>query len=108
MRGYLAWVLWLVVHLFYLVGFRNRVTVVMHWAVSFLGNARSKRTVTPRQTQLGQTPGEQERSVGPVDLAQDDIDQGIEELTASTVYFGHGDPSTAGTRAIVAEARAKR
>jgi NADH:ubiquinone reductase (H+-translocating) len=62
MRGYLAWVLWLVVHLFYLVGFRNRVTVVMHWAVSFLGNARSERTVTPRQTQLGQTPGEQERS----------------------------------------------
>jgi len=32
----------------------------------------------------------------------------IEELEARTVYFGHGDPSTAGTRAIVAEARAKR
>jgi glyoxylase-like metal-dependent hydrolase (beta-lactamase superfamily II) len=32
----------------------------------------------------------------------------IEELAVSTMYFGHGDPSTVGTRAIVAEARAKR
>jgi hypothetical protein len=32
----------------------------------------------------------------------------IEELNASTVYFGHGDPSTAGPRAVVAQARAKR
>ncbi|MGO9144361.1 MAG: MBL fold metallo-hydrolase [Streptosporangiaceae bacterium] len=32
----------------------------------------------------------------------------IEELDAQTLYFGHGDPSTQGTRAIVAEARAKR
>ena len=32
----------------------------------------------------------------------------IEALEARTVYFGHGDPSTQGTRAIVAEARAKR
>jgi NADH:ubiquinone reductase (H+-translocating) len=39
-----AWVLWLGVHLFYLVGFKNRVTVVLHWAVSFLGKGRSERT----------------------------------------------------------------
>jgi hypothetical protein len=32
----------------------------------------------------------------------------IEELAARTMYFGHGDPSTAGPRAIVAEARANR
>jgi len=32
----------------------------------------------------------------------------IEELAASTMYFGHGDPSTAGPRALVAEARANR
>lgn len=32
----------------------------------------------------------------------------IEELEARTVYFGHGDPSTAGPRAVVAEARARR
>jgi glyoxylase-like metal-dependent hydrolase (beta-lactamase superfamily II) len=32
----------------------------------------------------------------------------IEELEARTLYFGHGEPSTAGPRAIVAEARARR
>jgi glyoxylase-like metal-dependent hydrolase (beta-lactamase superfamily II) len=32
----------------------------------------------------------------------------IEELDAQTLYFGHGDPSTKGTRATVAEARSKR
>jgi glyoxylase-like metal-dependent hydrolase (beta-lactamase superfamily II) len=32
----------------------------------------------------------------------------IEELDAQTLYFGHGDQSTAGTRAIVAEARSRR
>jgi glyoxylase-like metal-dependent hydrolase (beta-lactamase superfamily II) len=32
----------------------------------------------------------------------------IEELNAGTMYFGHGNPSTAGARAIVAEARANR
>jgi len=32
----------------------------------------------------------------------------IEEVEARTLYFGHGDPSTQGTRAIVAEARSTR
>jgi NADH:ubiquinone reductase (H+-translocating) len=42
--GFVAWVLWLVVHLFYLVGFKNRVTTVFHWLVSFIGSSRSERT----------------------------------------------------------------
>ena len=42
--GLIAWVLWLVIHIFYLVGFKNRVTTLLHWAVSFLGNGRSQRT----------------------------------------------------------------
>jgi glyoxylase-like metal-dependent hydrolase (beta-lactamase superfamily II) len=32
----------------------------------------------------------------------------IEAIDAQNLYFGHGDPSTAGTRSVVAEARAKR
>jgi NADH dehydrogenase len=43
--GFIAWLLWLAVHLLYLVGFKNRVTTVLHWAVSFIGRARSERTV---------------------------------------------------------------
>jgi NADH:ubiquinone reductase (H+-translocating) len=46
LAGFPAWLLWLAVHLYYLVGFKNRVTVVMHWAVSFVGRGRSERTIT--------------------------------------------------------------
>ena len=47
--GILAWLMWLVVHLFYLTGFKNRVTAVLRWAVSFLGKGRSERTSTEQQ-----------------------------------------------------------
>ncbi len=51
--GFPAWILWLVVHLFYIIGFRNRISVVMHWTISFLGRGRSERTATLRQSGLG-------------------------------------------------------
>jgi NADH dehydrogenase len=44
--GFIAWVLWLIVHIMYLVGFKNRVTTVFHWAVSFLGRGRAQRATT--------------------------------------------------------------
>jgi NADH dehydrogenase len=44
--GLVAWLLWLVIHVFYLVGFKNRITTVLHWAVSFIGRGRSQRTTT--------------------------------------------------------------
>ncbi|SOD70638.1 NADH dehydrogenase FAD-containing subunit [Jatrophihabitans sp. GAS493] len=47
--GFIAWVLWLVIHLMYLVGFKNRITTLLHWAVSFIGRGRSERTVTHQQ-----------------------------------------------------------
>ena len=47
--GVLAWLAWLVVHLFYLTGFKNRVAAVLHWFVSFLGRGRSERTTTEQQ-----------------------------------------------------------
>ena len=49
LSGFVAWLLWLVVHLMYLVGFKHRVTTVMHWAISFVGRARSERAVTAQQ-----------------------------------------------------------
>jgi NADH dehydrogenase len=44
-----AWLLWLVVHVAYLTGFRNKFTAVLHWATSFLGHSRSQRTATEQQ-----------------------------------------------------------
>ena len=36
-------------HLIYITGFKNRVTALLHWAVSFLGRGRSERTTTEQQ-----------------------------------------------------------
>jgi NADH dehydrogenase len=44
--GFIAWVLWLIVHIMYLVGFKNRISTVFHWAVSFLGRGRAQRATT--------------------------------------------------------------
>jgi NADH dehydrogenase len=49
LSGLAAWLMWLVVHLVYLVGFKNRLTTLLHWAVSFAGRGRSERTVTQQQ-----------------------------------------------------------
>ena len=39
-RGVIAWFAWLAVHLFYLVGFRNRFAAVVSWLVAFAGTKR--------------------------------------------------------------------
>jgi NADH dehydrogenase len=47
--GFVAWMLWLVIHLFYLIGFKSRVTTLLHWLISFLGRGRSERAITEQQ-----------------------------------------------------------
>jgi NADH dehydrogenase len=49
LTGFVAWLLWLGVHLVYITGFKNRVTALLHWAVSILGRGRSERTSTEQQ-----------------------------------------------------------
>ncbi len=44
--GLLAWMLWWVVHIFFLVGFRNRVYMMFHWAWSWLTYKRGSRLIT--------------------------------------------------------------
>ena len=44
--GLAGWLLWLVVHLTFLTGFKNRIGALAHWAVSFLGRDRAERTFT--------------------------------------------------------------
>jgi len=44
--GFIAWLMWLAIHVIYLVGFKNRLTTLLHWAVSFIGRGRSNRATT--------------------------------------------------------------
>ncbi|WP_153395745.1 NAD(P)/FAD-dependent oxidoreductase [Ornithinicoccus halotolerans] len=47
--GFTAWVMWLVVHLLYIIGFKSQVTTLLRWAVSFIGRGRAERTITQQQ-----------------------------------------------------------
>jgi len=44
--GTLAWLIWLLVHLFYLVGLQNRILVLVRWSVSFVTRGRGARLIT--------------------------------------------------------------
>ena len=44
--GFIAWVAWLFVHLMFLVGFRNRLAVLLQWAYSYFTYKRGARIIT--------------------------------------------------------------
>jgi NADH:ubiquinone reductase (H+-translocating) len=44
--GYVAWILWLFVHIFFLIGFRNRLVVMIQWAWSYITFDRGARLIT--------------------------------------------------------------
>jgi NADH dehydrogenase len=43
--GWLAWLMWLFVHLIFLIGFRNRLVVLFEWAVAYFSFDRSARII---------------------------------------------------------------
>jgi NADH dehydrogenase len=52
--GVLAWFLWLFVHILYLAGFRNRISVLVEWAYAYFTYQRGSRIIS--------------RTAGPIDL----------------------------------------
>jgi NADH dehydrogenase len=46
MSGFLAWIAWLVVHIFFLIGFRNRAVVLVQWAWAYITYQRGARLIT--------------------------------------------------------------
>jgi len=46
LSGFLAWLFWLVVHIYFLIGFRNRLLVVLQWAWLYLRQESGARLIT--------------------------------------------------------------
>jgi NADH:ubiquinone reductase (H+-translocating) len=46
LTGWLGWVLWSIVHIYFLIGFRNRMAVFLNWAWAWLTYARGARLIT--------------------------------------------------------------
>jgi len=57
-RGLLAWLMWLGLHLVYLVGFRNRTTVLLNWAWNYLTYDRGARLIIEPFASRGRERGE--------------------------------------------------
>jgi NADH:ubiquinone reductase (H+-translocating) len=51
LSGFVAWVGWLVVHLWYLIGFQNRLLVLIRWSFSFFTHGRGARLITGEEGQ---------------------------------------------------------
>jgi NADH dehydrogenase len=49
MSGLLAWTMWLLIHIVYLIGFANRIVVTIRWAWSFVTRGRNTRLITEGQ-----------------------------------------------------------
>jgi NADH:ubiquinone reductase (H+-translocating) len=45
LSGLAAWVAWLALHLFFLIGFRNRISVLLHWTYSYFSYRRGARII---------------------------------------------------------------
>ena len=68
LRGLVAWLTWLLVHIFYLIGFRNRFLVISEWAWMYLWNERGARLITGDVEPLlerGERPEDRKRMLSP-------------------------------------------
>ncbi|MBA2662202.1 MAG: NAD(P)/FAD-dependent oxidoreductase [Bradymonadaceae bacterium] len=68
--GYFAWLTWLLVHLLFLIGFRNRLMVLLDWAYAYIGQRRGARLIIeveaqqPSQSAVVRKPYEPHRTSG--------------------------------------------
>lgn len=56
-RGYPAWIVWLLLHLYYLIGFRNRIVVMLNWVWYYWFHERQVRLITRREAVSGGAGG---------------------------------------------------
>lgn len=67
LTGALAWLMWLAVHVVYVVGFRSRLATLMSWTWAFTGHHRDQLTTTHQQTQGRNNTTRLQRLRGPED-----------------------------------------
>ena len=53
LSGFVAWVLWLLAHIYFLIGFRNRIMVMLDWATAYVTRQRGARLITGGEDETG-------------------------------------------------------
>lgn len=65
LSGFIAWWLWLVAHIFFLIGFRNRIVVLIDWASAYFTHQRHARIIVGRDRQnAGPETSDEKRPTG--------------------------------------------
>ena len=77
MAGFFAWLTWLFVHLFFLIGFRNRLVVLLNWAYSYVTYRRAARLITWNPPGIVREP-----EVAAAEVAERGIERGRAPLPA--------------------------
>ncbi|MFO0891032.1 MAG: NAD(P)/FAD-dependent oxidoreductase [Isosphaeraceae bacterium] len=77
--GAIAWLMWLFVHIYFLIGFRNRVLVMLQWAWSYVSYDRGARLITGR----AEGPLITGLATGPLRANADDHDESIGAVPAA-------------------------
>jgi NADH dehydrogenase len=49
LSGFIAWLIWVCIHIFWLIGFRNRLAVMSEWAWAYVTMQRRVRLITGEQ-----------------------------------------------------------
>lgn len=60
LSGFFAWWFWWVIHIAYLVGFRNRISVMLGWAFQYFAFSRGARLITGREWRPAGEPAERD------------------------------------------------
>ncbi len=67
--GFFAWILWLTIHLAYLIGFRNRVMVLFNWGIDYFLNEKGVRVILPKKM-AHTNDGDGDSSTGNAEISQ--------------------------------------
>jgi len=63
--GYFAWLAWLFIHILFIIGFRNRLIVLIQWAWSYITYERGARLITGDTSLPGWAEAEKENQTEP-------------------------------------------
>ena len=87
--GFFAWVTWLVVHIYFLIGFRNRITIFSTWAWTYFTFADGARLITGDQ----RLTGWEEATQGSAQDPENPVPGQLPTIEAVSAAAGDGKPS---------------
>lgn len=66
LQGFVAWLTWLLVHIYFISGFNNRLSIFLKWCVSYLTNKKGARIISGSNWRFFDTlPGDAPKETGP-------------------------------------------